>query len=310
MSRGGGSRRDGPVAQSDRVRLLAVMIAYRPAHGPRTSRGDGVSRGSNAMRDVNAKLDWASEKHDEMLSTFEAWLKPGGGDDRPCGIRWHAASRPSGLLVAFFSVDHPMPAKMTMLAADLVHNTRSALDHVLARLKEHLGGDPGQGHFPTRQRAELWQQHIIKAKKSPLDGLPADAVELIYREQPLHRAVPAEDPLVILNRLDNTDKHEMLNPAFAYPDVTRGLDLIEVLNPGRVKLAASLWRTGEELKDGTAVARFMVSGNPQRIVRARDEARLGFATGLLDGERTSYTAMIDRVRDIAGKAAALIDAQP
>ena len=49
-----------------------------------------------------------------------------------------------------------------MLAADLVHNTRSALDHILARLKEHLGGDPGQGSFPTRQTEQGWQDQVIK----------------------------------------------------------------------------------------------------------------------------------------------------
>jgi hypothetical protein len=56
-------------------------------------------------------------------------------------------------------------------------------------------------------------------------------------------------------------------------------------------------------------ARLMISGSPQRVVRARDEARLGFATGAVGGARTSYTTMIDRVRDIADKAARLIDSQ-
>lgn len=261
------------------------------------------------MRDVRAKLDWATEKHEEMLSVFEQWLKPGGGDERPCGVRWRSADRPAGLLVAFFIVEEPLPGRMTMLAADLVHNTRAALDHVLARLKAELGGDPGQGYFPTRQTEDLWQRHLVLPRRGPLDGLQREAIELIYREQPLHRVLPAEDPLVILNALDNTDKHEELNPAFVYPEVTRGVDLIEVLDPRRLKRAENLWRAGQELKDGTLLARLMVSGNPQRVVRARDDARLGFATGAIDGARTSYTAMIDRVRGIADKAATLIDSQ-
>lgn len=164
-----------------------------------------MSRGSDALSDVHRKLDWATGKHDEMLRVFEDYLKPGGGDERPCGIRWRELDKPKGLVIARFMIEEPMPDKMTMLAADLVHNTRSGLDHVLARLKEHLGGDPGQGSFPTRQREDLWQNHVIKpGKKGPLHGLPQDAVDLIYNEQPLHQAVPAEDPLVILNGLDNT----------------------------------------------------------------------------------------------------------
>jgi hypothetical protein len=268
-----------------------------------------MTRGAIAMRDVFAKLDWAAEKHEEMLSIFEEWLKPGGGDERPCGIRWRVADRPAGLLVAFFIVDEPMPSRMTMLAADLVHNTRTALDHVVARLKAELGGDPGQGYFPTRQTEDLWQRYVLDARRGPLDGLPHIAIDLIYREQPLHRAMPAEDPLVILNALDNTDKHEELNPAFVYPGVARGVDLIEVLDPSRLTLAENLWLAGQELKDGTPIARLMVRGNPRRVVRARDEARLGFATGAIGGARTSYTAMIARVRETAHKAAELVDSQ-
>lgn len=134
-----------------------------------------------------------------MLDVFKDYLKPGGGDERPCGIKWRELDRPKGFVVARFTIDESMPEAMTMLAADLVHNARSALDHILARLKESLGGVPGQGGFPTRQRQDLWDDHVIKpGKKSPLYGLPQDAVDLIYNEQPLHRSVPAEDPLVIL----------------------------------------------------------------------------------------------------------------
>gem|GEM_PF-5252671 len=154
-----------------------------------------MSSGSEALVGVRAKLDWATEKHDEMVRVFEDWLKPGRGDERACGIRWRAADRPAGLLVAFFIVDQPMPEQMTMLAADLVHNTRTALDHVLAHLKAALGGNPGQGSFPTRQTEDHWQQHVVNAGRGPLDGLPPAAIDLIYHEQPLHRPTPAEDPL-------------------------------------------------------------------------------------------------------------------
>jgi hypothetical protein len=269
-----------------------------------------VSRGGDALRDVHRKLDWAS-KHGEMLRTFEGFLRPGGGDERPCGIRWRERDRPKGLVVARFMIDEPMPDAMTMLAADLVHNTRSALDHVLARLKEHLGGDPGEGSFPTRQREDLWQAHVLKpGKKSPLHGLPQDAVDLIYDEQPLHRAAPAEDPLVILNGLDNTDKHEELNPAFVYTGVARGVDLIEVLDRSKVKVEENLWTNRMELEHGTLLARYLIDGPARLVLRADDAAHLGFATGKIGSARTGYLTMIDRVRDIAKKAERLIDSQP
>jgi hypothetical protein len=265
-----------------------------------------MSRGSDALSDVHRKLDWATGKHDEMLRIFEEYLKPGGGNERPCGVRfrWQKA-----VVVAFFNIDEPMPDAMSMLAADLVHNTRTALDHILARLKDHLGGDPGQGSFPTSRTEKDWQG-VVKRKNSPLDGLPPDAVDLVYNEQPLHRAVPAEDPLVILNKLDNDDKHRMLSPAFVYTDAAQGVDLIEVLDPGRVKAEMNLWTPGTELEDGTRLARYIVEGDVRRVLAADDATRLAFATGKVGSARTSYVAMIDRVRDIAKKAERLIDSQP
>lgn len=189
--------------------------------------------------------------------------------------RTSGAAHRSLELVARFTIDEPMPEAMTMLAADLVHNTRSALDHILARLKEHLGGDSGQGSFPTRQSEQGWHDQVIKpGKTSPLHGLPQDAVDLIYNEQPLHRPVPAEDPLVILNKLDNTDKHEELSPAFVYTDAARGVDLIEVLDRRRVKREENLWSAGSDLDDGTLLARYLIDGNARGVLRADDAARL------------------------------------
>ena len=266
-----------------------------------------MSRGSDALRDVHSKLDWATGKHEEMLRVFEQYLKPGGGDERPCGIRFRG---PKALVVAFFNIDEPMPDAMPMLAADLVHNARTALDYVLARLKDQLGGDAGQGSFPTRQTEREWQDSVVKrGEKSPVHGLPPDAVDLIYNEQPVHRAVPADDPLVIMNKLDNDDKHKVLRPSFVYTDATQGVDLIEVLDPDRVKVAKNLWTPGMELEDGTPLASYLIEGDVRRVLRADDTARLGFATGKVGSARTGYVAMIDRVRDIANKAERLIDSQ-
>ena len=78
-----------------------------------------------------------------------------------------------------------MPIELRLLAADLAHNTRVALDYVLARLKDEFGGDAGHGSFPVWQSGELWREKVERAKTSALDGLAQPAVDLIYREQPL-----------------------------------------------------------------------------------------------------------------------------
>lgn len=267
-----------------------------------------MATGSDAFRDVYAKLDWAAKRHDDMERVFEKYAKPGGGDERPIGIRFRQRDRPAGLVVGFFNVDEPMPLEMSLLAADVVHNTRVALDHVLARLKDHFGGDSGQGSFPTWRTEDEWQKNVVeRGKRSALHDLDSSAVELIYAEQPLHRTPPEVDPLVTLNRLDNTDKHRLLHPAFVYTAVERGIELIEVLDRNAVKFERNLWTAGDPLEDGTDVALFMVSGHASAVLRSRRDAKIGFASGELGAPRTGYTEMIDRVRDVVDKAAALHD---
>src|SRR5919201_2339173 len=101
--------------------------------------------------------------------------------------------------------------------------------------KEHVGGNPGSGSFPTFRTAEDWQQRVVDARsRSPLHKLNPVAVELIYNEQPLHRPHPAGDPLAIVNKLDNDDKHRLLQVPFVYPDHSQGTNVIDVLDRKRV----------------------------------------------------------------------------
>jgi hypothetical protein len=145
-------------------------------------------------------------------------------------------------------------------------------------------------------------------KRGALHGLNEKAVELIYAEQPLHWKVPAEDPLVIIRNLDNADKHQLLHPAFVYAGVDRGIDLIEVLDRGRLIHERNIWTAGQPLEDGTVLARFMFRGSGAReAIRLRPDAELGFASGPVGAPRTGYTDLIDRVRGVADKAVALID---
>src|SRR4051794_12061402 len=123
------------------------------------------------MRDVYAKLDWATSRHDEMYRIFTEFVRPGAGDERPYGIQFELKERPAGLVIARFIVEEQMPEAMSMLAADVIHNTRVALDHTLARLKDHFGGDPGQGSFPICQSELDWQARVKSRKRSSLHGL-------------------------------------------------------------------------------------------------------------------------------------------
>ena len=80
---------------------------------------------------------------------------------------------------------------------------------------------------PSTPGAPGNERVVGAGRRSPLHGLAGDAAELVYAEQPLHRDRPAADPIVILNEMDNDDKHHLLHPAFVHTRARTGLDLIE-----------------------------------------------------------------------------------
>jgi hypothetical protein len=266
-----------------------------------------VTRGTDALSDAYAKLGWATKLDNDIKRRFADFAMPDGGDEASFGIHLREYPRPAGLVVARFIVKEPMPVELRLLAADLVHNTRVALDYVLARLKDQFGGDAGHGSFPVWQTKDAWREKVERVRTSSLDGLAGPAVDLVYREQPLHRQSPGEDPLVILNKLDNVDKHRLMHPAFVYMGADEGLDLIEILDRRKVRSAESLWRAGQPLENGSNLARLMIRGDFRETIRVRPEAQLSVASGEVGAPRATYTEIIARVRGVADGAAALID---
>ncbi|MDQ6822797.1 MAG: hypothetical protein M3076_21100 [Actinomycetota bacterium] len=241
-------------------------------------------------------------------------LSPGGGDDRPIGIEFD--NRRPSIVVARFIAEKPLPIEITLHAGDLVHNARTALDHVLARLKDDFGGDSRSGTFPITESNADWKGRIYprrdgKRELGPLDGLPCSVRTLIYREQP-HVAYAdrrRDDPIAILSALDNTDKHRLLHHGFVYPAAQRALDLIQVRDRKMVLSQENVWLSGQPISHGTVMARFRIRGPAQGVLRVDPNAEIKLSTGPLDAPRTTYEDMIARVRGIADKAAALIDGQ-
>jgi hypothetical protein len=163
----------------------SVLVAH--SRGCEPFSVPGVSEGSEPMRDVYVKLAWAEEHLAELMTLAGDYLRPGGGDDRPLGIRFD--NRQPSVVVARFIAEKPLPIEISLHAGDLVHNARTALDHVLARLKDHFGGDRRSGTFPITESDADWKGRIYPRRDGirqpgPLDGLPCSVRMLVYREQP------------------------------------------------------------------------------------------------------------------------------
>lgn len=263
------------------------------------------------LHSAYAKLAWAHSRHEEMERTFEKFVRASEGGT-PYGIQCRLLEKPPGAVRATFIVEREMPDEMSLLAGDVAHNTRVALDHTLAKLKEHFGGDPGRGSFPICQAEDEWTLRVANARRrSPLRGLEGTpAFDVIYRQQPLHRPSPQDDALVIVNKLDNDDKHRLLQRAFVYPAGERGVDLIEILDRGRLRNETNHWTAGQPLIHGTLLASYLFRGRFQTPpLRARSDASIGFAVGDRDGPRVGFVDLIERVREIVDEAAQLLDVE-
>jgi hypothetical protein len=121
--------------------------------------------------------------------------------------------------VRFF--EHP-PPEWGVILGDFAHNARSALDHLAYQLV--LRGTGGvhrdQTQFPIVLAPCRWPSQARRR----LRGAARRHVDIIESFQPYHRTDfhgwnsvwgAIEDPLAILNRLSNVDKHIVLNATAA-----------------------------------------------------------------------------------------------
>jgi hypothetical protein len=286
------------------------MSGYRAPCSSAKNEGVPVPTAS-PLASAYAKLAWAESRHDQMGRTFEQFVRT-SDDATPYGIQFESKANPPGLVIARFIKEREMPEAISLLASDLIHNSRVALDHTLARLKETFGGHVGQGSFPVITTQSEWDRRIDPAKghKNPLHKLDEAAVDRIYRQQPLHQADPDHDPLVIAHRLDNADKHRLLYEAFVYPRAAKGTDLVDVTDTTRLVNTRNAWNEGDVLEHDTVLARFLFSRLPpteRPPLRANNDMPLVFAIGVVGEPRVEFEAIIARVREVVDDAARLIE---
>ncbi len=131
-------------------------------------------------------------------------------------IQYADHNRKVGYRVRITEQPDPMIA---IMLGDFVHNLRSALDHiVVACVPKNRRRSAG---FPivldpiwdkdTKGEFALKDDKARKRFVSAIEGLPEDALAIVERVQPYHSARgPYRDPIGIISRLENADKHRYL----------------------------------------------------------------------------------------------------
>jgi len=155
------------------------------------------------------------------------------------------------------------PVRWAALAGDVIHNLRSALDHIAWQLVQANGNQPRKStEFPVFTKRDEYG----KTSGRFIGGVSPQAVDLITALQPFNIENPAQHPLKVLHDLNRRDKHRLLKLA-AGAIVKGSLQTI-----GSVHLQAFEFQNAFPLRDGAVVVRAIAKAHkevPGSALRAK-----------------------------------------
>jgi len=177
------------------------------------------------IRSVDLKLVRANAQVGTLADQISAWTA-----ENPVASRSELREGRMGfrLILDDFAKSPPLD-DWGLLVGECIHNLRSSLDNLafaLARLQQDEPANAEIVHFPIFQdRAKFNEVSNNKKRRvrQSLDQMPAEAASLIERLQPFQRdkaevpGTPNSDPLVLLQRLNNYDKHRVPSVVLVAP---------------------------------------------------------------------------------------------
>lgn len=115
----------------------------------------------------------------------------------------------------YFEIREQPPLMWSVILGDLVHNLRSALDHLAWQLVIFSGNKPGRGtQFPIFT-SEPTTEKACARWKGMVAGMSDPILDTIRHVQPYTTPHGTETGLAILNLLSNRDKHRLPVPRVA-----------------------------------------------------------------------------------------------
>jgi hypothetical protein len=218
------------------------------------------------------KLEWAGQYIGQLQTIRQAWLDSGV-------YRIVEETDSEGYTIHRAKISGPFPPGFALLAGDVVHNLRSALDHLaLALAAANLRPDPvpaeveRDSEFPVlpymTDRGKLGSDIFGDISGRKLKDAHPEAVRIIEGIQPYHRGPDsASPPLWLIHELDRIDKHRRLNlvaHGFAQAALLKGdVDVRQMGYSGPVE-------------DGVVLAAFKTTNPDSYAQTSRD---VGFAEG-------------------------------
>ena len=228
-------------------------------------------------------------------------------------VFWEARANEESLDVGFdgtwymISTSPPLkefpPLRFSVICGDIVHNLRSALDHLVWQLVIVGRREPGKWNFfPIYTDSSDFMRDVKCRKRKrgpgPLEGInpKGSAWTFIEELQPYKRRELGMDPrahqLAVLRRLSNTDKHQTLHVYMAFAGIESIESLVE-WNPAAVLLEKRHGSLPISLEHETEVLRLRFSETgPDPQVQVRMNGAITFDPSFGDGKFQPTLALI------------------
>jgi hypothetical protein len=206
-----------------------------------------VTNPSDVFSGIRLKLTRARNEIEGLHAEFDSYL-----DSQPYrpGVDFDPRTRILTLSANIQKASDPM---WGVQVGEIVHNLRSALDHVVWELVILTTGRPPA--LPTKNQFPIFKSHDgfrTRGIDDQLRCVRQDAVDLIQSEQPYRTGNYLKHPLWHLQELSNIDKHRTLHITgtmlqefqFNFPPPLEPLVTTEIERAtiGPIQQDAVLWR--------------------------------------------------------------------
>lgn len=176
-------------------------------------------------------------------------------EPQPFGISIPYFDADTGYYVCKAIVTKSPPTRLGVILGDVIHNARSALDHLVWQLVI------ASGKTPTRRNAWPIVTNRTKWKSSAatrLKGVHTRQIKLIDQGQPYKVGRNARHTFPgMLQSLSNTDKHQIVHPTFALM-VDPGEEVMFSIKRGPGRIVRSQVRHGGRFEHGADLLRTIV----------------------------------------------------
>jgi hypothetical protein len=171
----------------------------------------------------------------------------------------------------------PPPIEWQVTSGRVCRELHSALDNLVCDLHRAAGGDCEHTAFPIFSSVEAYN-HPRTGFVAKIRGIDPEAVAILRYFQPCQSGHPATDPLWMLARLANADKHRI---GYGVQQIGASLPIEVIAIKGRFQIVRSTFMPSDALKHGDviATARIVIEKDAKFKIKAGVRLKVVFEGG-------------------------------